>query len=344
MKGMLRFVKKMPKKGMYEPEKVKVSDLIEANQSGILNFYEKNRGTRDPSELIVSEKAYQDMVKNGFTSIRFGTIVICLTNEGVVVIADGHSRFKGLVDYLSLLADEDEQLHADILETEVVVNFCHIDDFSDAYVYIGRAARHSGRQKVTNTDFAAGYTVQKILNNIKADLPENLWQPFFHIVYAYNEHNKRLEGEFNVEFDFNEIKRLTRKAEELKDIPYDQYKNKLTSKTTEEISAALSFYLELLEYIEEEESKELFEECRKAGAMTFFVLTYLTKRQYLFQTNEKLVAKMEKNIFNVSNLISEISRRNKGKNAVIHLMDLIAPNKGDIKEYEKVAKKQEIIS
>ena len=112
MKGMLRFVKKMPKKGMYEPEKVKVSDLIEANQSGILNFYEKNRGTRDPSELIVSEKAYQDMVKNGFTSIRFGTIVICLTNEGVGVIADGHSRFKGLVDYLSLLADEDEQLHS----------------------------------------------------------------------------------------------------------------------------------------------------------------------------------------------------------------------------------------
>lgn len=302
---------------------VTVDNLMGAMEEGYLIPYEHNRGTIDDQSLVVNTGVLKSMKTEGFTSAGFGTITVGLFGD-FFKICDGHSRLAAVKNYLNILQKttdnekEDQETRKEAEEKYYSLSKCRVlvkavteEDFLDAYGKLNSGKIHSGSDKIRNVDFVAGAKLHKFLKKAEAleTLPTSLWQPLYHILYAFEVHG---EGKFTSKHVYTN----TNKAEKLKCVPVTKYVKAFTKDATTPLEEGLKFYLELQSiakvYTPKNASKNIIGDIlRGVGLFTFIMVDFANTHSILRGKSAKRILSLidSKNALDIRLYCSNVSRR-----------------------------------
>jgi len=302
------------------PAVVPLTLVLDLYEPGVLKHYGKNRGTL-PGEALRLNKALVGLMQDkGIRSVDFGTIVLSDEENGTYKFADGNSRV-----YAASLYRKNNP-GVDLSKITAIVEVCNKADHLKAYKHANGGKRHTGRDKVTNTDYVAGRTINSILNDFSLELDEGLWQSFFYILFAANTLDKKDRlGELNME----EIRATQSKADRLRDLSPSENLGKsrfvVSAELQEKLAAGISHFHaiglaadKLLD--QAAASKTTCNVMKKTGVFMSIMIDSLSGSDRFTRIKPAdFVKKFQRLGLEGVELMSEISRRNKATQAMLTL-------------------------
>lgn len=279
-------------KGIPQPKhptslQIKVGDLLDLYERGVIFDYSKNRGTRPGKKLTINKGPLKSMKEHGFEPGGFGAMTIAKHSEDEYEIADGHSRLNALVKYLEELSLPDQRHIRGMKVSVVIING---DEHAKAYQLNGMQKSQTGREKILNTDTVAGSTVERMLKHHKLEnsTPDGWWQPIYHILYTCN---RQFKEHGITRITMQDVKQQTQSAEKQKDVLVVQGKTYLADPVKTIVGDAVRWYLGLIDEIANHSfevmgiEKEIEKLLNQNGMMQFFILDFIgdkivTTRKY----------------------------------------------------------------
>jgi hypothetical protein len=285
---------------------ISVKEFLVMDAKGFIEPYKHNRGTREGEALKINKKVLQNFKERQFNEHGFGMITGAL-GEGKLHLIDGHSRLDALKKFLDKVDLDDPIYECDIL-VSAGVPFTK-EDMIAAYADLNSGQSHNGRAKVLNPDLYAGAMLASFFEKIGIDpLPEDLHQPLYHLLYAYQNREGR-------DLTYTFVWHNSKKADRLKGtIPKEKFT--FSPETLSFIGAGVKFYLDLLSRFEKYKEnnvsrKDLQKALDSVGLFTFIVLDFSRVSSVLKPQSPKRVLELIDSLSfrSLENLCSLLSRR-----------------------------------
>jgi len=319
-------------KGIPQPKhptsvQIKVGDLLDLYESGVIFDYAKNRGTRPGKKLNINSGPLKSMKEHGFEPGGFGAMTIAKHSENEYEIADGHSRLNALIKYLGELLPQDQRSIRGMKVSVVVING---DEHAKAYQLNGMQKSQTGREKILNTDTVAGSTVERMLKHHKLEnlTPDGWWQPIYHILYTCN---RQFKDHGITRITMQDVKTQTQSAEKQKDVLVVQGKTYLADTVKAIVGDAVKWYLGLIDAVDNHpfrdtgSPKEIIKLLNQNGMMQFFILDFIGDKLVTTRKYKDILNTMDNpgKLLLIKGAASVVARRNEAAAGVSTLETLL---------------------